>query len=1063
MINSLIDYSARNRFLVLLLVFFATAWGVRAMFRVPLDAIPDLSDPQVIVFSEWPGRSPQLVEDQITYPLVSALLAAPRVKAVRGQSMFGDSFVYVIFEDGTDIYWARSRVLEYLQGISMPEGVTPRLGPDATGVGWVYQYALVDESGQLSLADLRSLQDWSLRYWLQSVPGVAEVASVGGFVKQYQVNVDPNRLLAYHISLRTVIDAIRTSNNDVGGRAIEIAGTEHLVRGLGYISSPTDIEMIPVATDGNGTPILIRDLASVTLGPDLRRGIATLDDKGEVVGGIVVMRYGENALNVIRAVKAKLAEIEPSLPPGVKIVPTYDRSSLILRAIETLRHTLTEELVIVSAVILIFLWHIPSAIIPILTIPIAIILSFIPMELLRVTANIMSLGGIAVAIGAMVDAAIVVVEQTHKKLEHWQAEGRTGDYREVVIAAVKEVGGPSFFALLVIAVSFIPVFALEAQEGRLFKPLALTKNFSLAIAAFLAITLDPAIRLLFTRLDPFTFRPRWLCRMVNAVLVGTIHREENHPISRPLMWLYQPVVECVLRYPLLVIATSLVVVLATIPVFQRLGSEFMPPLNEGSILHMPTALPGLSPTEARRVLQVEGQVLTQFPEVERVFGKIGRAQTATDPAPLNMVETVVTLKPEEEWRPGVTWDSLLGEMDRALRLPGMPNIWWMPIQTRTEMLATGIRSVLGVKVLGPELHGIEQVGQQIEAVLAPLRGTRSVYYDRTTNGYYLDFHIKREEAARYGLTVGEVEDIIETAIGGKNITHTVEGRERYPINVRYAREFRDDVEMLKRVLVPTASGVAIPLVQLADLRFSQGPPMIRNELGQLVGFVFVDVVGRDLGGYVEEAKRTVAERVQLPPGYTLLWAGQFEYQLRAKETLKVVVPFTLLLIFLLLYLNTRSIAKTLIILMAVPFSAVGAIWLLYLLDYNLSVAVWVGLIALLGVDAETGMFMLLYLDLAYQERRAKGLMRSWEDLTQAVIFGAVQRLRPKVMTVGVMFLGLVPIMWSTGTGADVMKRIAAPMIGGIFTSFVLELVVYPAIFALWKWRAEVRPNLLAET
>jgi Cu(I)/Ag(I) efflux system membrane protein CusA/SilA len=1063
MINKVIDYSARNRFLVLLLVFFATAWGVRAMFRVPLDAIPDLSDPQVIVFSEWPGRSPQLVEDQITYPIVSSLLAAPKVKAVRGQSMFGDSFVYVIFEDGTDIYWARSRVLEYMQGISgkLPEGVTPTLGPDATGIGWVYQYALVDESGQQNLADLRSFQDWSLRYWLQSVPGVAEVASVGGFVKQYQVNIDPNRLLGYSIPLRKVIEAIRTSNNDVGGRTIEIAGTEHIVRGLGYIKSLADIEMIPVTTNGNGTPILVRDLATVTLGPDLRRGIATLDDKGEVVGGIVVMRYGENALNVIHAIKAKLKEIEPSLPPGVKVVPTYDRSTLIVRAIETLRRTITEELVIVGAVILIFLWHLPSAIIPILTIPIAIIISFIPMDLMRVTANIMSLGGIAVAIGAMVDAAIVVVEQTHKKLELWQAGGRKGDYREVVISAVKEVGGPSFFALLIIAVSFIPVFALEAQEGRLFKPLAFTKNFSMLIAAFLAITLDPAIRLLFTRLDPFTFRPRLLCRVVNAVLVGTIHSEERHPISRPLMRLYQPVVELVLRVPGLVIALAILIVALTVPVFQRLGSEFMPPLNEGTILHMPTTLPGISPTEARRVLQIEGQMLKQFPEVDTVFGKIGRARTPTDPAPLNMVETVVTLKPEEEWRPGVTWDSLLSEMDRALRLPGMPNIWWMPIQTRTEMLATGIRSVLGVKVLGPSLNGIEQIGQQIEAVLTPLRGTRSVYYDRILGGYYLDFHIKRDEAARYGLIVGDVEDIIETAIGGKDITQTVEGRERYPINVRYARELRDDVEMLKRVLVPTPSGMQIPIVQLADLRFSQGPPMIRNELGQLVGLVFVDVVGRDLGGYVEEAKRMVAERVRLPPGYTLLWAGQFEYQLRAKETLEVVVPFTLLLIFLLLYLNSESVAKTLIILVAVPFSAVGAIWLLYLLDYNMSVAVWIGLIALLGVDAETGMFMLLYLDLAYQERRRKGLMRNWEDVKQAVIAGAVQRLRPKVMTVGVMFMGLLPIMWSTGTGADVMKRIAAPMIGGIFTSFLLELAVYPAIFALWKWRAEVKPGMQA--
>lgn len=1058
MINKIIDFSSQNRFLVIFLVLLASAWGVRAMLRVPLDAIPDLSDPQVIIYTEWPGRSPQLVEDQITYPIVSSLLSAPGVKAVRGQSMFGDSFVYVIFADHVDIYWARSRVLEYLQGLGgkLPEGVTPTLGPDATGVGWVYQYALVDESGRHSLADLRSLQDWSLRYWLQSAPGVAEVASIGGFVKQYQITVDPNRLNGYGISFNTLIAAVRSSNNDVGGRTIEMAGVEYIVRGLGYIKSTADLETIPVATNGAGVPILLRDVATVTIGPDLRRGIATLDDKGETVGGIVIMRYGENALNVIHAIKAKLQEITPSLPPGVKIIPTYDRSDLILRAIDNLRRTITEELLIVSAIILLFLWHIPSAILPILTIPTAIIIAFIPIDMMHLTANIMSLGGIAVAIGAMVDAAIVVVEQTHKRLERWQAEGRRGEFRNVVVSAVKEVGGPSFFALLVIAVSFIPVFALEAQEGRLFRPLAFTKNFAMIVAAVLAITLDPAVRLLFTRLDPFSFRPRWLCKLSNAIFVGTIHTEERHLVSRLLMRLYRPVVRGVLRAPGLVIAVAIALVLLTIPIFQRLGSEFMPPLNEGTILHMPTAIPGISATEASRLLRLETTALKQFPEVATAFGKIGRAATATDPAPLNMVETIVTLKPEEDWRPGVTWDALLTEMDQTVRLPGMPNIWWMPIQTRTEMLTTGVRSMLGVKILGPDLQAIEQLGQRIEATLAPLRGTRSAYYDRLTGGHYLDFHIKREEAARYGLAVSDVEDIIETAIGGKTITQTVEGRQRFPVNVRYARALRDDPEKLQRVFVSSPSGAPIPLAQLASVELTQGPPMIRTEAGQLTGVVFVDIGGRDLGGYVEEAKRLVNENVTLPPGYTLLWTGQFAYQLRARETLQRIIPFTLALIFLLLYLNTQSVAKTFIILLAVPFSAVGAIWFLYLLDYNMSVAVWIGLIALLGVDAETGMFMLLYLDLAYQERKAAGRLASWDDLTQAVMAGAVQRLRPKVMTVTVMLLGLAPIMWSNGAGADIMKRIAAPLIGGISTSFILELIVYPAIFALWKWRAEVR-------
>jgi copper/silver efflux system protein len=1052
MIHRIIEYSARNRFLVILLVAFATAAGVWSLRTSPLDALPDLSDVQVIVFTDWPGRSPDLVEDQITYPVVTTMIAAPRVKYVRGESMFGYSFVNVVFEDGTDLYWARSRVLEYVQGITarLPEGVAPRLGPDATGVGWVYQYALVDRTGRHTLADLRSLQDWNLRYWLASVRGVAEVASVGGFVKQYQVEVRPETLLAYHLPLRQVIDAIRRSNGEVGGRLVEWGGTEYMVRGRGYVSSVADVEQVAVGANDDGTPILVRDVGTVHLGPDLRRGLAELDGEGEAVGGIVVMRQGENALDVIDGVKAKLREA--SLPPGVEVVPVYDRSSLIHRAIDTLRHTLTEELLIVSAVIVAFLWHIPSALIPIFTIPIAVLLAFIPMRAMGLTANIMSLGGIAVAIGAMVDAAIVVVEQTHKKLERWQAAGRPGDFRDVVVGAVKEVGGPSFFSLLVIAVSFLPIFALQAQEGRLFRPLAFTKNFSMAIAAVLAITLDPAMRLLFTRLEPFSFRPRWLRAMANAVLVGTIHGEEQHPVSRPLMRLYRPVVEWVLRRRWLTIGAAVLVVAITAFPFLRLKSEFMPSLNEGTILYMPTALPGMSITQARAAIQAQDRMLRQFPEVERVLGKAGRAETATDPAPVSMFETVVTLKPEEDWRPGMTWDHLLDEMDRTIRFPGMPNIFWMPVQTRTFMLATGFRSPVGIKVFGPDLETIGRIGHEIEGVLATLPGTRSAFAERTTGGYYLDFTVRRDAVARYGMTVGDVQDVIESAIGGASVSQTVEGRERYSINVRYVRDARSDLDDLERVLVAAPDGRQIPIGQLADIHISTAPPTIHDEDGALAGYVFVDVAGRDLGGYVADAKRAIAERVTLPPGYHLGWAGQFEYLERARARLALLVPVTLLIVFVLLFMNTGSVTKTMIVLLAVPFSAVGAIWLLWWLDYSTSVAVWVGLIALLGVDAETGVFMLLYLDLAFDERRRRNAMRTFADLKEAIVEGAVQRLRPKVMTVGVMLMGLLPIMWSHGTGADVMKRIAAPMIGGIVTSFLMELVVYPAIYAIWRGR-----------
>ena len=1079
MIDRIIEYCAAHRLLVVLLIASAVVIGVWSMLHIPLDAIPDLSDPQVILYTEWPGRSPNLVEDQITYPIVSAMLAAPHVSVVRGASDYGFSYVTVIFDEGTDIYWGRTRVLEYMSKISgkLPEGVTPTLGPDATGVGWAFEYALVDRGGKNNLWQLRTFNDWYVRYWLESVPGVAEVAPVGGHVKQYQVTLDPNKLLAFNLPLNKVIEVIRNSNNEVGGRVVEFTGKEYVVRGRGYIQSLEDIRSLAVGTDRRGTPIRVEDVAGVQLGPDMRRGIAELNGEGEVTGGIVVVRYGQNVMEVIGRVKEKLEQNRASLPEGVEVAVTYDRTGLIRRSIETLKHTLIEELVIVSIVILIFLCHIPSAIIPIITIPVAVILSFIPMRISGTTSNIMSLGGIAIAIGAMVDAAIVVVEQSHKKLEHWEAAGRPGSAARVIVDAVKEVGGPSFFSLLVIAVSFMPIFALQAQEGRLFKPLAFTKNFSMAIAAVLAITLDPALRLLFMRTRELSFRPRWLSRTLNAVLVGKIHSEERHPISRILMWTYRPAVRFVLNHKWFVILAALLLLLATIPVFQRLGSEFMPPLNEGSILYMPITLPGISVTEAGKYLQIQDKLIKQFPEVHSVFGKAGKAETATDPAPLSMVETTVVLKPETEWRKvrqrrwysdwtpeflkdplrriwpeerPIPWEDLIAELDRAVQIPSFANAWLFPIRTRIDMITTGVRTPVGVKVLGPDLETIEEIGLKLEKVLQEVPGTRSAFFERVTGGYYLDFEVDRREAARYGLSAGDVNDIVETAIGGKNITTTIEGRERYPVNVRYARGLRGNLEQLKRVLVPAPGGAQVPLTQLARLTVRTGPPMIKNEEGFKAGFLYVDAAGRDMGGYVEEAKRRVAGEVPLPPGYQLVWSGQYEYMERVKERLLYVVPLTLFIVFLLLYFNTGSFVKTLIILLAVPFSAVGAIWLLYALDYNMSIAVWVGLIALLGVDAETAVFMLLYLDLAFQERVRQGKMRSVSDLKEAIEFGAVKRLRPKVMTVGVMFMGLVPILWSAGAGADVMRRIAAPMIGGIFTSFLLELLVYPAIYEIWK-------------
>jgi Cu(I)/Ag(I) efflux system membrane protein CusA/SilA len=1079
MIEKIIEFSARNRFLVLVFTAAALALAVHSMRNVPLDAIPDLSDTQVILYSRW-DRSPDIIEDQVTYPIISALLGAPRIKAIRGFSDFGYSFIYVIFRDGTDIYWARSRTLEYLSKIlpRLPEGVRTEIGPDATGVGWVYQYALVDRSGRHDLAELRSFQDWYLRTWLQSVPGVAEVASIGGFQKQYQISVDPQALLALNIPLSRVIDAVRQGNSEVGARVVEFSGAEYMVRGRGYARSIADFESIVVSMGGGGTPVRVRDVARVALGPDIRRGVTDLDGIGDTVGGIIVMRSGENALNVIDGVKRRIEEVRGSLPPGVELVTTYDRSDLIRRSIDNLKHDLILEMIIVSLVILVFLWHIPSAIVPIVTIPVSVILAFIPMYLAGITSNIMSLAGIAISIGVLVDGAIVEVENAYKKLQLWEAGGRVGDYHEVRLNALKEVGPSVFFSLLVIAVAFMPVFTLVEQEGRLFKPLAYTKNLAMAIAAVLALTLDPALRMLFTRMDRIRFRPRWLSSIVHHAVVGNYYPEEKHPISRLLFRLYEPACRYVLDHPKTTVATALALVLSTIPVYLSLGSEFMPPLDEGTLLYMPITMPGLSVTEAERLVQVSDRLIMEVPEVRSVFGKAGRAETSTDPAPLSMFETTVLLKPHDQWRKverfysgwpellqvplrhiwpdRMSTEDLITELDEKVRIPGLTNAWLMPIRNRIDMLSTGIRTPVGVKVYGPDLSVIERVGVEIEAALKDLSGTRSVYAERTAAGYFLDFDLRREDLARYGLTVQEAQMVIQSAIGGETVTTTVEGRERYTVSVRYARELRGDLQSLQRVLVPTPSGAQVPLAQIADIRTTTGPSMIRDENGLLAGYVYVDVAGRDIGGYVEEAKNTVAARVALPTGYTLQWSGQYENILRVRERLKIVVPITLFVIFVLLLMNTRSTVKAGIVMLAVPFSVVGAVWLMWLLDYNVSIAAWVGMIALMGLDAETGVFMLLFLDLAYYDAVRAGRMRTREDLREAIIHGAVKRIRPKMMTVCAAFMGLMPIMWSLGTGADVMKRIVAPMIGGLVTSFVLELLVYPPIYEIWKWNFEMK-------
>jgi copper/silver efflux system protein len=1081
MIEKIIDWCARQKFVVLLFATAIVAIGIWALNNQPVDAIPDLSDTQVIVYSRW-DRAPDIIEDQVTYPITTALLGAPKVKAIRGYSDFGFSYVYIIFEDGTDIYWARSRVLEYLSKVmsSLPPDVKTEIGPDATGVGWVYQYALVDESGTHSLADLRSFQDWNLRFALQSVPGVAEVATVGGFQNQYQVTVDRDKLRAYGISVMEVSEAVRNGNVESGGRLIEFSGREYMVRGHGYLKSEDDLGQIVLKTNSLGTPVLLRDVARIERGPEIRRGVADLDGTGDAVGGIIVMRHSENADKVIKHVKEKLAELQPSLPKGVKIVNTYDRSELIEASINTLRHELIVEMIIVSIVILLFLWHIPSALVPIVTIPVSVLLSFIPMYAMGINSNIMSLAGIAISIGVLVDGAIVEVENAYKKLEIWIEEGRQGDFHEVRLQALKEVGPSVFFSLLVIAVAFLPIFTLVDQEGRLFKPLAFTKNFAMAIAAILAITLDPAIRMLFARMDFFKFRPKPLAWITNQLLVGKYYKEEKHPISRILFKIYEPPARWVLRYPKTTIALALILISTAIPVYLKLGSEFMPPLNEGTILYMPTTLPGISVAEAQRVLQLQDQMIKSIPEVVRVFGKAGRAETSTDPAPFSMMETTILLKPKSEWRykdqwysswspewlknlvfrrvwpDRISWDDLINEMDAKVQIPGVTNAWTMPIRTRIDMLTTGVRTPIGIKIFGPDLKEIEKIGAHLEAIIKDIPGTRSVYSERVAGGYFVDFDLKRSELARYGLSVADAQNVITSAIGGEDVTTTIEGRARYPVNVRYPRELRDNIERLSQVLVSTPTGAQIPMSQIADIRRVTGPSMIRDENGMLAGYVFVDLSSNDLGGYVTHAKQVIREKLSLPAGYSLVWSGQYENMIRVRERLKIVVPITLFLIFALLYMNTKSAMKASIVMLAVPFSLIGAVWLMWILNYNISIAAWVGMIALMGLDAETGVFMLLFLDLSYDDAKRKGLLRSKADLVEAIIHGAVKRIRPKMMTVSAAFMGLMPIMWSIGAGSDMMKRVVAPMVGGLATSFGMELLVYPAVYYLWKWRTEVK-------
>ena len=1039
MLAKIIEWSSRNRFLVLLASLFVTVGGIYAVVITPIDALPDLSDVQVIVYTEFPGQAPQVVEDQVTYPLTTAMLSVPKSKVVRGFSFFGASFVYVIFEDGTDIYWARSRVLEYLNFASsrMPKGVTPSLGPDATGVGWVYQYVVLAKDR--TLAELRTLQDWYIRYQLTKAQGVSEVASIGGFVQTYQVTVDPVKLRAYGIPLNKVTQVIRDSNRDVGGRVVEMAETEYMVRGKGYLRGKGDLETL-VVKSMEGTPVLIRDIARVELAPDERRGLTELNGEGEVVSGIAMARYGQNALDVIHNLKTKIGEISKGLPAGVTIEAVYDRSDLIHRAIDTLKRTLLEESIIVAAVCIVFLLHVRSALVAILMLPVGVLIAFIAMRLLGMNSNLMSLGGIAIAIGAMVDAAIVMIENAHKHLERLkEGESRT----EAMITACKEVGPALFFSLLIITVLFLPVFTLESQEGRMFSPLAFTKTFAMAGAALLSLTLVPVLMMLFIR--------------------GKIMPEAKNPVNRFLIWIYRPIIKSVMKWKKLTIGLALVAMLVSIYPASRLGSEFMPTLNEGTLLYMPSSLPGMSITKAAELVQTQNKIIKSFPEVTSVWGKAGRANTATDPAPTEMFETVINLKPESEWRPGMTMDKLIAEMDKALQFPGVSNAWTMPIKARLDMLATGIRTPIGIKVFGKDLGEMEKLAKEIEAVVKKVPGTTSAFAERITGGFYLNIEPDREQLARYGLAVGELLDVIGTALGGEMVTTTVEGRERFGVSVRYPRELRSDPEQIAReVLVPTMDGAMIPLGQLARVMVAKGTPGIRTENALLSAYIFVDIRDRDIGGYVADARKAVNEQVKFPPGYYATWSGQFEYMERAAEKMKIVIPVTLLLIFLLLYLNFRRLTETLIVMLSVPFSLVGGVWLMWALGYNVSVAVAVGFIALAGVAAETGVVMLIYLDHAWEAVKAKcreaGRAPTPADLYEAVMEGAVERVRPKMMTVVAIMAGLLPIMWGTGAGSEVMSRIAAPMVGGMISSTVLTLAVIPAIYALAKeWR--LRRNL----
>ena len=1047
MLEKIIEYSVKNRFLVILAVVFLMGWGIYSLYNIPVDAIPDLSDVQVIIYTKYEGQSPRIVEDQVTYPLTTALVSVPGAKVVRGYSFFGYSLVYVIFQDGTDLYWARSRVLEYLNYAAkrLPTGVVPTLGPDATGVGWVFEYTL--SSPKRSLADLRTIQDWYLKYQLSTVPGVAEVASIGGFVKQYQVTVDPAKLLAYNIPLSDVEMAIKKSNNDVGGETIEMGESEFMIRGLGYIKSIQDVENIPVMVDKKtNTPVYIKDIANVAYGPEMRRGLAESDGKGETVGGIIVMRYGENALSVIQGVKKKLAELKQGLPPDVKITPVYDRSSLIERAIDTLKDKLIEEILIVAFVCILFLMHFRSAFVAIFTLPTAILMAFIVMRAQGINANIMSLGGIAIAIGAMVDAAIIMIENAHKHIEHdmQKPPEQRRERWQLIIEAAKEVGPSLFYSLLVITVSFIPIFTMEAQEGKLFKPLAFTKTYSMAAAAILSITLVPVLMGYWIR--------------------GNIKPEEKNPINKFLIKVYHPVVNFVIKHWKYVLITALVLISITYIPFSKIGSEFMPPLYEGDLLYMPTTLPGISITKARELLQQADKIIASFPEVHHVFGKIGRAETATDPAGLDMTETTIMLKPESEWPKGMTVKKLIDQMNEAIHFPGVTNAWTMPIKTRTDMLSTGIKTPVGIKISGPNLDTLQSIGEKVEAIMRTVPGTLSAYAERTVGGNYVDININREEAARYGLTIQDVEDVIQSAMGGMNVTTTVEGLERFPVNLRYGREQRDNVDDLKRVLVPTPTGAQVPMGQLADFTVHKGPMVIKTEGTRPNAWVYVDLKTSDIGTYVKNAQRIVAKNILMPTGYSLVWSGEFEYMQHANQRLMVVIPMTLFIIFLIIYLNTKSLKKVAIIFLAVPFSLVGTFWLLFILGYNLSIAVWVGIIALAGLDAETGVVMLLYLDVAYKEWQDKGMMRGIKDLIDSIHHGAVKRVRPKIMTASVIVAGLVPIMWSNGAGADVMKRIAAPMLGGVVTSVLMELAVYPVIYYLWKsyeLKKEAKKNGLA--